>query len=64
MTKILVIGCCGAGKTKFAQTLSSIKGVPAIHLDHLFWLESWRQRNEDDFDALLIKELKKRGLDY
>ena len=30
-----------------------------IHLDHLFWLESWRQRNEDDFDALLIKELKK-----
>lgn len=36
-TKIIVIGCCGSGKTTFSKRLSAITGLPLYHLDNLYW---------------------------
>jgi adenylate kinase family enzyme len=35
--RILVLGPCGSGKTYFTRRLSRVLGLPAIHLDAIFW---------------------------
>ena len=39
MKKILVIGCCGAGKSVFSRKLNKLTGIPLTHLDNLYWNE-------------------------
>lgn len=41
MKKIAVIGCCGSGKSTFAQQLSKVLGLPLFHLDTLYWKPGW-----------------------
>ena len=37
MNKIIVIGCCGSGKSYFSKSLSSKLEIPLYHMDMLFW---------------------------
>ena len=37
MKRILVIGCCGAGKSTFSKELSAKLNLPLVDLDRLFW---------------------------
>ena len=37
----MVIGCCGAGKSTFAQQLHTILDLPLIHLDQYYWKPNW-----------------------
>ena len=53
MRRILVIGCCGAGKSVFSRKLGEKLGLPVVPLDRLFWLPGWRERPREEFDALL-----------
>ena len=57
MKRILVIGCCGAGKSILSCALGEKLHLPVVHLDRLFWLPGWRERPAPEFDALLEKEL-------
>ena len=41
MQRIMVIGCCGAGKSTFSQQLSEINGLEIIHLDQYYWQPNW-----------------------
>ena len=43
MKKILVIGCCGAGKSTLAKKLSAKTGLPIIHLDKEYWNPNWEE---------------------
>ena len=35
--RIIVIGCPGSGKSRFARALHAETGIPLIHLDMLYW---------------------------
>ena len=37
MKKVIVIGCCGSGKSTFARHLNACTGIPLFHLDQLNW---------------------------
>ena len=37
MTKIIVIGCPGSGKSTFSRALHQKTGVPLFHLDMMYW---------------------------
>ena len=37
LKKIIVIGCPGSGKSRFARALHDKTGIPLIHLDMLYW---------------------------
>ena len=37
MKKVIVIGCCGSGKSTFAGHLHACTGIPLFHLDQLNW---------------------------
>ena len=57
MQRILVIGCCGAGKSTFAKELSSKLNLPLVQLDRLFWKPGWIEQEERVFAELLQSEL-------
>lgn len=51
---MVVLGCSGAGKSRLAAALSARTGIPAVHLDLLFWDPGW---------ALAPQEVARRRLD-
>lgn len=59
MERILIVGCCGSGKSTMARALGEQTGIPVVHLDSLFWKPGWVETPREEFDALLAEELKK-----
>jgi len=59
MQKILVIGSPGSGKSTLARKISEILNLPCVYLDRLFWKPNWIETSKEEFDILLINELKK-----
>lgn len=55
LTRVVVIGTSGAGKTTFARTLADILTVPHVELDAIHWLPSWTPRDRDEFRQLVAK---------
>lgn len=49
MRKIMILGCCGAGKSTFARKLHQIIGLKLIHLDQQYWQPNWTEPNKDDW---------------
>lgn len=59
MKRILIIGCNASGKTTMARKLSEKLNLPLIHLDKLYWRDNWTHATDEEFDELLLEELKK-----
>ena len=59
MERILIIGCGGAGKSTLARQLGDKLGLPVVHLDGIFWLPNWVERDRDEFDERIRQELVK-----
>ena len=58
MKRVLVIGGCGAGKSRFSAELSRITGLPLVHLDVLGWEGEWQKVSHAEFDRRLDEVLK------
>jgi len=59
MERILIVGCPGSGKSTLARKLAGKLNLPLVHLDSLFWLPGWVERDRDTFDSLVRQELAK-----
>ncbi len=59
MNRIIVIGCCGAGKSTFSKNLKAKTNLPLYHMDHLYWKSGWQEEEQDIFDARLQDILEK-----
>lgn len=57
--RIVVIGCCGCGKSTLSIQLSQRLGLPVIHLDRLYWRSNWTPVTNEEFDEALKAELDK-----
>lgn len=57
--RIIIIGCPGGGKSRLAKILANKLNLPLVHLDQLFWKPNWTETPRDEFDRLLLEELKK-----
>jgi adenylate kinase family enzyme len=42
MERIVVLGCPGSGKSTLARELAARTGIPAVHLDRLYWQPGWK----------------------
>lgn len=60
-SKVLIVGCGGAGKSTLAVDMGKRFGLPIVHLDKLWWLPNWQNRSEREFDAMLAAELEKNA---
>lgn len=56
MQRVLVMGCCGSGKTTFARALAAKFDLPLISLDRLFWQPGWRESDPGDFSRKVTHE--------
>ena len=59
MQRIIIIGCPGSGKSTFSKKLAKLLDLPLVHLDKLYWRANWQEVSNEEFDKLLINELKK-----
>ncbi len=54
-TRILVLGCSGAGKSVFARRLQEKTGLPLIHLDNVWWKPDRTHITRAEFDRQLAE---------
>lgn len=53
MKRIMVIGCCGAGKSTISQKLKQLTGLPLFHLDQLYWKSGWVETPRVQWEPLV-----------
>ena len=46
--KIAVLGYSGSGKSTLARRLGERMCLPVLHLDTVFWLPGWQERDRED----------------
>lgn len=59
--RILIVGCCGAGKTTLAGELGRRLGLPVCHLDRIWWRPGWTEKPREEFDFELSELLRKES---
>ncbi len=57
MRRVLVIGGCGSGKTRFAKRAAARFDLPLTHLDALYWTGNWETVERAVFDERLAAAL-------
>jgi adenylate kinase family enzyme len=58
LSRVIVIGTAGAGKTTLASALSSLLAVPHIELDAIHWGPDWTPLERDTFRAQVEARLQ------
>jgi len=59
MNRIMIIGCCGAGKSTLAAKLHKILGLELIHLDQHYWQPEWTETSQDEWLPIVEKLVQK-----
>lgn len=57
MTRVLIIGSSGAGKSTFARRLGERTGLEVIHLDRLYWRPSWTEPSKEEWKGIVTDAL-------
>lgn len=55
MQKVMIIGCCGAGKSSLARRLHEKTDLPLIHLDQHYHLPEWQEPSKEDWQSKMHK---------
>lgn len=53
MTRIVIVGSAGTGKSTLARKLGARTGIPVIHLDALYWSPGWNAPTVEAFRSRL-----------
>lgn len=53
VSRIAVIGPCGAGKSTLARELGELTGLPVTHIDRLHWKPGWVEGSPEELRAVL-----------
>ena len=51
--KIIILGCCGSGKSTLSRKLSDRTGLPLYHLDMIWWRPDETHIPREEFDRKL-----------
>jgi hypothetical protein len=49
MDRIVVVGCCGSGKSYVAREIGRLTGAPVTHLDAIYYDDEWNAAPMDGF---------------
>lgn len=53
--RIIVLGCCGSGKSTFSHRLQGLTGLPLVHLDMVWWKSDMTHIPREEFDRRLAE---------
>jgi len=59
LERILVIGCCGAGKSTFSKNLKKILKLPLIHLDAHYHKPNWQEPDKNEWQKTVFSLVQK-----
>ena len=59
LQKILVIGCCGAGKSTFSKKVQSILNLEIIHLDQYYHKPNWEETKQEEWEKIVNSLVQK-----
>lgn len=51
MSRIVVVGCGGSGKSMLARQLGQVADLPVIHLDGVYYAPDWNPLSIEEFSA-------------
>lgn len=57
MQRIVVIGCSGSGKSTLTRALAARTGLPAVHLDMLYWQPGWTEHPNPDLFHAQVRDI-------
>lgn len=57
--KIMIIGCCGAGKSTLARQLHQKTGIELIHLDQVYFYPNWQEPTKKDWEKTVKQLIQK-----
>jgi adenylate kinase family enzyme len=49
MRRVLILGSPGSGKSTLAKRLSTLTGLPVVHLDQLYWRSGWVEPGKEEW---------------
>lgn len=58
MKRILILGCCGAGKSTLARSLAEKIYLPIIHLDQHYWQPNWQEPSKEEWGKKVDELIK------
>jgi adenylate kinase family enzyme len=61
MRRVHVVGTTGSGKSTVGAALAARLGVAHVELDALHWLPGWKERPNEEFQALVEQALTADG---
>ncbi len=53
MKRVLILGCCGAGKSTFSRELARYTHLPIIHLDQHYFDPNWKEKNKSTWNQIV-----------
>lgn len=53
MQRIMVLGCCGAGKSTFSKKIHDKLGLELIHLDQYYWKPNWEETETSEWESIV-----------
>jgi adenylate kinase family enzyme len=51
VTRVVVVGCGGSGKSVLARRLGEVTSLPAVHLDGVYYDPMWKPLSAEEFAA-------------
>ncbi len=55
LSRVVVIGTSGSGKTTFARDLAVVLSCDHVEMDRLYWLTNWVERDTETFVSLVAE---------
>lgn len=53
MNRIMIIGCCGSGKSTISRELQKIIDLPLYHLDQYYWKPNWTETPKEEWKEIV-----------
>lgn len=53
MNRIMIIGCCGAGKSTLSRQLHEVTRLPLYHLDQYYWKPNWTETPKEEWKEIV-----------
>lgn len=61
MKRVLVLGCCGSGKSTFSKKLHEITGLELVHLDQHYWKAGWVETEKEPWEEKVAQLANKES---
>lgn len=53
MSRIMIVGCGGAGKTTFSRKLQAVTNLELFHLDKYYWKPDWKETEKEEWKKVV-----------